>query len=159
MDSTSAVNRAQRVSRVCRWTDPQTKLSPRPFLEQIACSWRIICFSCASFLIRTSHCWILWHFLPVIKWRVSNRVWCHDNTRFSENTIVDKTSVRSMCGVRIQRSDCVLYNWAVSVCGQIGKKTTNEEGTMLVYNVYVMHIVSRVENWEYLRPYSTADAW
>ena len=30
---------------------------------------------------------------------------------------------------------------------------------MLVYNVYVMYIVSRVENWEYLRHYSTADAW
>ena len=31
------------------------------------------------------------------------------------------------------------------------KKTTNKEGTMLVYNVYVMYILSRVENWEYLQ--------
>ena len=29
---------------------------------------------------------------------------------------------------------------------------------MSVYNVYVMYILSRVENWAYLHPCSTADA-
>ena len=28
----------------------------------------------------------------------------------------------AMCGVRIQKSDCVLYYWAVSVCGQTRKR-------------------------------------
>ena len=32
-----------------------------------------------------------------------------------------------------------------------GKKTTNKKGTMLVYNVHVMYILSHVENWEYLQ--------
>ena len=41
-----------------------------------------------------------------------------------------------------------------------GKKTTNKEGTMLVYmySVHVMYILSHIENWEYLHPCSTADA-
>ena len=38
------------------------------------------------------------------------------------------------------------------------KKTTDKEGTMLVYCVYVMYILSHVENWEHLHPCSAADA-
>ena len=61
---------------------------------------------------------------------------CVMDVIFSENTIVDKRPVRSMCGVRIQRSDCVLYPlWT----------RPNKEGTMLVYNL-CNDILSRVEN-------------
>ena len=31
------------------------------------------------------------------------------------------------------------------------KKTTNKERTMLVYGVYVLYFLSRVEIWEYLQ--------
>ena len=38
------------------------------------------------------------------------------------------------------------------LCLSVDKReeTTNKEGTMSVHNVYVMYILSRVENWEYL---------
>ena len=77
---------------------------------------------------------------------------------FSENTIVDKKacSIQMRC-VHTEVRLCVVQ----LSCGCLwtnGKKTTNKEGTMLVYNVYAMHILSRVENWEYLHPCSTTDA-
>ena len=43
------------------------------------------------------------------------------------------------------------------VCGH-WKKTTNEEGTKLVYSVFVMYILLHVENLEYIHSCSTADA-
>ena len=45
---------------------------------------------------------------------------------------------------------CIVQLSCVCLCPN-GKKTTNKEGTVLVYNVYVMSILIRVENWEYLQ--------
>ena len=46
------------------------------------------------------------------------------------------------------------------LCLSVDKRAKdNKQGTtMLVYNVYVKYILSRVGNWEYLHPCSTADA-
>ena len=54
-----------------------------------------------------------------------------------------------VCVYRSQTVYC-----AAELCLSVDKreKTTNKEGTTLEYNVYVMYILSRVKNWEYLHP-------
>ena len=63
-------------------------------------------------------------------------------------------SIHGRCGHTEVRLCTVKLN-CVCLC-VYGKKTTNKERTMLVYNVYVMFFLSRVENWEHIHPCSTS---
>ena len=58
----------------------------------------------------------------MFNWRVRNHVWCHDDTCFNENTVETQGlfDPSKVCAYRGQT--VVLYNWAVSVCGQAGKR-------------------------------------
>ena len=62
----------------------------------------------------------------------------------------------AVCACRCQTVYC-----ASELCLSVDKLEKRQQirkGTILVYSVYVMCILSRVENWEYLHPCTTADA-
>ena len=64
-------------------------------------------------------------------------------TRLKTQGLFDPSEV---CAYRGQTVYCT-----TELCLSVDKrkKTTNKEGTMLVYRVYVMYILSHVETWEY----------
>ena len=79
---------------------------------------------------------------------------------FSENTIVDKRPVRSMCGVRTQRSDCVLY-CTTELCLSVDKREKDKKqgkNDVSVPCLCNVHNLSRVQNLKNLHSRSTADA-